>query len=173
MTQIFLARPSGETAGAPRFAPLDADGDRELYLRCYAQAWRAAHGTLAGFDADALWRGALYRASASPEAVQCVWLGGEFAGLLALDERREAARGVGWLSFCYVEERLRRRGLGSLLVDTAAARFRALGRRSLRLCAAEGNPAMAFYQALGFVRLGTEPGALEPLALLEKDLGSV
>ena len=45
-----------------------------------------------------------------------------------------------------------------------------LGRRAVRLSVAPGNPARAFYEKAGFVRVDTQPGALEPLWILELGL---
>ncbi len=153
-----------------RFSPFDTEHGRELFLRCYRDAWQIAHGSLEGFHSESVWKGALYRASASPEALLSARAEDSFAGLIALDEKRGAARGIGWISFCYVPPELRRRTFGIQLIGAAVSRFRALGRRTLRLSVAPQNPALGFYEHLGFVRCGTEPGALEPLLMLEQDL---
>ena len=50
--------------------------------------------------------------------------------------------------------------------------YRRLGRRSLRLIAAEDNAAaMAFYRHWGFEKLASEPGGFGKLWLLEKKIG--
>ncbi len=153
-----------------RLTPFDTERGRALYLRCYRDAWRGAHGSLEGFDADAVWRGALSRAAASPEALQEAWWGDRFAGLMALDERRGAAEGALWLSFCYVPPELRDRQCGTQLIGAAVTRGRALGRTRLRLCVAPENPARGFYARRGFLPCGTEEGAVEPLTVMELDL---
>ena len=56
------------------------------------------------------------------------------------------------------------------MLAQAAAHFRARGRRAMRLTVAPGNPALAFYEHLGFARVGSEPGALEDLWIMERTL---
>ena len=153
-----------------RYAPLDTKKDKELYLRCYRDAWLSAHGSLRGFDERACWRGAVLRAADSPEALTAAWRGEDFAGILALDERRGAERGIGWIAFLYVAEELRGHHCGIQLIGTAATRYRALGRKCLRLTVAPSNPALGFYRWAGFTQAGTEPGAVEPLLVMERPL---
>lgn len=153
-----------------RFEPFQPERERRRFLACYQDAWRTAHGSLLGFDEGTCWLGASYRAAQSPEALQSVWKGRDFAGYVALDEQRGEHLGYGWVSFLYLKEEFRGQGLGVQLIGAAATRFRRLGRRSLRLCTAPKNPALGFYEHMGFVRCGTEPGALEDLIRLEKEL---
>ena len=40
----------------------------------------------------------------------------------------------------------------------------------MRLTVAPGNPALGFYERLGFVRVGSEAGALEDLYVMEQKL---
>jgi len=152
------------------FAPFDMAGGRETYLACYRDAWRQAHGSLRGFDAESCWRGALVRAADSPAAVSAAWRGEDMAGLLALDERRGAGRGVGWVAFLYVLPAFRGRHCGVQLLGEAISRYRALGRSVLRLTVAPGNPALGFYRRAGFRQAGTEPGAVEPLLVMEMEI---
>lgn len=149
-----------------RLSAFDLQAEKTLFLRCYRAAWLCAHGSLAGFHERSVLEGAAYRASTSPKALQKLTLQGRFAGLLALDERRGRAQGYCWISFLFVEDSLRRHGLGRFLIAAAAERARELGRRELQLCTARGNPALGFYEKLGFTVCGTEPGALEPLLRL-------
>ncbi len=154
-----------------RYEPLDPDRDRELYLDCYRDAWRGAHqGRLDGFHPDSCWQSTLSRAAASPWAVTRAMLGDRFAGFLALDERRGAGQGLGWISFCYIAPQERRRRCGIQLIGCAVARYRQLGRRRLCLTVAPGNPALEFYRRAGFLPAGEEEGALEPLLRMEKPL---
>ena len=153
-----------------RYTPFDTKTGKELYLRCYRDAWRTAHGSLRGFDENACWRGAVLRAADSPAALTAAWRDEDFAGILALDERRGAGRGIGWIAFLYIVPELRRHRCGIQLIGTAAARYRALGRRCLRLTVAPSNPALGFYRWAGFAEADTEPGALEPLLVMEKPL---
>ena len=146
---------------------LDLEREKQLFLRCYRAAWLCAHGSLLGFNEKATLEGARYRASTSPKALQKLTISGEFAGILALDERRGRGEGFCWVSFLFVEERFRRQGVGQYLIRAAMERGKELGRGSLRLCAAKTNPAMGFYERLGFTVCGTEEGALEPLLVLK------
>lgn len=153
-----------------RFERMDVEKERRRFLDCYEDAWLCAHGSLLGFDEMACWLGAVCRAKSSERAVQSAWKGEDFAGILALDELRGEQHGYGWVSFLYLRPEMRGEGMGIQLVGEAVSRFRELGRKRLRLCTAANNPALGFYEHLGFVRCGTEPGALEPLLLLEKEI---
>ena len=141
-------------AAGPLFSPYDTLRGKARYIACYADAWR----------------GALIRAADSPEALTELRLGGRFAGVLALDDRRGKYRALGWIAFCYVAPELRGQGLGRAMIDFAADHFRRCGRRAMRLTVAPANPAVFFYEKLGFVRVGTEPGALEDLYVMELPL---
>ena len=156
-----------------RLMPMDPDRESALFLRCYRAAWLCAHGSLLGFSESSTLEGARYRASSSPRALQKLTIGGEFAGILALDERRGRQQGYCWVSFLFVEEKFRRQGVGKYLLRAAMERGIELGRQELRLCAAKTNPAMGFYEKLGFTVCGTEPGALEPLPVLRLEFPSV
>lgn len=153
-----------------RFERMDVEKERRLFLDCYEDAWRHAHGSLQGFDETACWLGALCRARTSERAVQSVWQGEEFAGVLALDELRGEQHGYGWVSFLYLRPEMRGKGFGIQLIGEVVSRFRELGRKRVRLCTAPKNPALGFYEHMGFVRCGSEPGALEKLIRLEKEL---
>lgn len=149
---------------------LDLDREKALYLRCYRSAWIAAHGSLVGFHEPTIMEGSLYRASSSPRALQKLTVGDEFGGILALDERRGRREGFCWVSFLFVEEKFRRQGVGRYLICAAMERGKELGRKELQLCAAKSNPAMGFYEKLGFTVCGREPGVLEPLLVLRLSL---
>lgn len=149
-----------------RFAPFPLEEERELFLRCYEDTWRIAHGSLDGFEPEGVFRAALIRGSVSPEATLGLWSGEEFLGLISFDERRGRREKLLWISFLYVTPEHRGEGLGRALIERAAERAWTLGRRELQLCTARGNPALEFYGALGFRVCGTEPGALEPLLKL-------
>ena len=153
-----------------RFEPMDVEKERKLYLDCYRDAWQGAHGSLLGFDETACWLGAMCRARTSNRAVQSIWQGDSFAGVLALDELRGEHHGYGWVSFLYLRPEMRGKGFGIQLIGEAVSRFRELGRQRIRLCTAPHNAALGFYEHLGFVHCGSEPGALGKLILLEKEL---
>ena len=152
------------------FLPYDTLTGRERYIACYEDAWRIAHGSLQGFHADTAWHAALLRAAEDPQALTELRSGGEFAGVLCLDLQRGRFRGLGWIAFCYISPEHRREGMGRAMLEHAAACFLARNRRAMRLTVAPGNPALGFYERLGFVRVGSEPGALEALFVMEKKL---
>ena len=151
-----------------RFVPFDFVGGRERYLACYRDAWRIAHGSLAGFNETACWLAAAERGTKYPGSLLEVRWEDDFAGVLAMDDRRE--KKTGWIVFCYVTEAYRRRGIGRAMLQRAAERYAAMGRRALRLTVAPGNPAVGFYERLGFRRVGSESGALEVLFVMEMEL---
>ncbi len=159
--------PGGARCYDLRYRPFDPDRDTELYLDCYRDAWRTAHGSLEGFDAEGCRLHALYRSIDAPGSLSIALLENEFAGVLALDERRGKKDGIGWISFLYVVPELRRHHCGIQLIGTAVMRFRALGRTSMRLTVAPENPAVGFYEKEGFRRVGTAPGALGELLVME------
>ena len=159
-------------AGGPRcydlrYRPFDPDAGQERYIACYRDAWRGAHGTTEGFNASACWLSAQLHSAEAPGCITEALVENEFAGILTLDERRGRERGIGWIAFLYVVPELRGHHCGIQLVGTAAMRFRQLGRRAMRLTVAPENPALGFYEKAGFVRVGTEAGALGDLLVME------
>ena len=154
----------------PVFVPYDTLSGRDRYIACYEDAWHIAHGSLLGFRPDSCWRGAVLRAAEDPDSLAEMRVDGRFAGVLALDVRRGSFRSVGWIAFCYVVPELRGLGLGRKLIDRAGEVFRSRGRSRLRLTVAPGNPALGFYEKIGFVRVGSEAGALEDLFVMEQKL---
>ena len=165
-------RENGEADGLRRcydlrYRPFDLGAGQERYIACYRDAWRGAHGTTEGFDASACWLSAQLHNAEAPGCITEALLENEFAGILSLDERRGRERGIGWIAFLYVVPELRGHHCGIQLVGTAATRFRQLGRRAMRLTVAPENPALGFYERAGFVRVGTETGALGDLMVME------
>ena len=159
-------------AGGPRCydlrsRPFEPDAGQERYIACYRDAWRGAHGTTEGFNASACWLSAQLHSAEAPGCITEALVENEFAGILTLDERRGRERGIGWIAFLYVVPELRGHHCGIQLVGTAAMRFRQLGRRAMRLTVAPENPALGFYEKAGFVRIGTEAGALGDLLVME------
>ena len=150
------------------FVPYDLIGGKEQYLACYRDAWQGAHGSLAGFNETSCWLAAVDRGRKSPGSLLEARWGEQFAGIIAMDDARN--RKTGWISFCYVAEPLRRRGIGRAMLARAEERYATQGRRAVRLSVAPANPAVGFYEKLGYCRVGTEPGALEDLYVLEKEL---
>lgn len=153
-----------------RLEPMDLDKEKELFLRCYRAAWLCAHGSLLGFSNKSTLEGARYRSATSPHALQKLTVDGNFAGILALDEGRGRLQGYCWISFLFVEDTLRKQGLGRFLIQAALHRAKELGRGEIQLCVAPSNPAIGFYEKLGFTLCGHEPGAIEPLLILHLPL---
>lgn len=165
----LLRRPS-DTASL-RDVCVDPAEHRALYERCYADSWQAAHGNLIGFEAEPYFRSAREHYREDAEAVRLFYDEERFAGLLDLDPKRGAHAGYGWISLLYLCPEYRGQGLGVQLLGRAVMHYRRLGRRSLRLHAAEDNAAaLAFYRANGFRELSRTPGAQTALLLMEKDL---
>ena len=95
--------------------------------------------------------------------------GETYAGLIDLDTWRGAHAGYGWITLLYLCPEYRNRGLGVQLLGRAVAKYKKLGRRSIRLHVAEDNKAaLAFYRANGFEELSRTPGAQGQLLLMEK-----
>ncbi len=150
---------------------VDPAKHRDTYERCYADAWMSAHGDLEGFAAEPYYRAACEHYRRDAEAVMLLYENENFAGLLDLDTGRGSHAGYGWISLLYLCPEYRYRGLGVQLLGRAVAKYRRLGRRSIRLHVAEDNTAaLAFYRANGFEELSREPGAHAPLLLMEKTL---
>ena len=153
-----------------RLVPFDLENNRDLFLRCYADTWQIAHGSLSGFDEESIYRASLIRASTSPKALNGLWEADRLVGLLALDERRGGHQKLLWISFFYIMPELRGQGYGRALMGYAEELARELGRNELQLCTARTNPSLQFYAALDFRVCGTEPGATEPLLKLRKPI---
>ena len=155
-----------------RSEPLDPKAEAAFYEDCYADAWRFAHGTLEGFDAEVYLAAAAEHHRLDPETVQRFFNGEESVGLLDLDPRRGRLAGYGWISLLYLDEAHRAQGLGVQLLGRALMYFRQRGRRAVRLHCAEDNPAaLAFYEKHGFRRLSSERGRFGKLYLMEYRFG--
>ena len=155
-----------------RSEPLDPDAEAAFYADCYSDAWRFAHGTLDGFDAQTYLAAAAEHHRADPGAVLRFFEGEQSAGLLDLDPRRGRLAGYGWISLLWLDGAYRRQGLGVQLLGRALMAFRKKGRRAVRLHCAEDNPAaLAFYEKHGFRRLSYETGRFGKLYLMEYRFG--
>ena len=151
--------------GFRRFHPA-ADG--EMYNAWRRDAWLCAHNTEEGYE-DVYLTYAAVRSKNDPDSVWVATYDGAPCGLLELDTRRGALHGSGWISFFYLSELYRGRGLGRKMMEKAAEVYRSKGRKKLALCAAEDNSkALGFYDHLGFVRTGEQMGALSRLFDLER-----
>ena len=156
-----------------RDAPFDPSADLPLYLKCYEDAWSAAHGgDRSAFRPELYSAAALRHWKQDPGAIRKLYHEDRSVGLVDLDTAHGAEQGVGWISLLYLLPEYRNRGYGVQLLGRAVVRYRALGRHALQLHAAPSNPAaLRFYEKCGFARVGSEVGASGPLAVLEKPLG--
>ena len=155
-----------------RSEAIDPLAQADFYRSCYADAWRFAHGTLAGFDAETYLAAAAEHHRADAESVLRFFDGEESVGLLDLDPRRGAHAGYGWVSLLYLDGAYRGRGLGVQLLGRALMHFRLQGRRAVRLhCAEDNAAALRFYESHGFRRLSFEDGRFGKLYLMEYRFG--
>ncbi len=157
----------------------------QMLTAAHAQAYRALmlHGYEHAPDAFtstpqeraaaplSLWAGRL----ADPAGLQAVFGvhdGAALAGSVALlYSDREKTRHKAQLVAMYVLPQHRGQGLGRRLVDAAIGHARARkGLRTLTLTVTAGNrPAIALYEAAGFLAFGTEPLAVRtPRGYLDK-----
>lgn len=167
-----LAVPAWRNNVDLRHEIFDPASDPAYYNACYAGAWEAAHGSLAGFEAEIYYNAALEHHRACPGAVLKIYAGDEPVGLVDLDTRRGAHAGYGWITLLYLKPEYRGQGYGVQLLARAIRRYRELGRRALRLHVAEENrAAAAFYRRWGFRTLSEEAGGGRKLLLMEKKLG--
>ena len=145
--------------GNLRGEAIDPRAEAAFYRACYSDAWQSAHGTLEGFDPET------YLAAR-------IFDGEKSVGLIDLDTRRGEHAGYGWISLLYLDEAYRDKGFGVQLLGRALMYYRSLGRRSVRLQAAEDNPrALHFYEKHGFRRLSHERGRFGKLYLMEYRFG--
>ena len=167
--QTWWRDPGGRDLSSLIFRPLDLRKDGQLYMDCYADAWRFAHGSLQGFDAEVYLKDAQRRTA--PETLMAAYSGDTFAGIINLEEDQPLAEGAGWISFCYVVPELRRKHFGLQLIGHAISWFRRQGKTALRLCVSEDNTAaQRFYKACGFHETGRRKGVVVPLIIMEKEL---
>ena len=167
-----LELPRWKNADSLRGESFSPAEEPDYYLGCYADSWRNAHGTLEGFEGETYLAGARAHAQADQAAVIRICDGDEPVGLLDLDTRRGEHARYGWISLLYLREDYRGRGLGIQLLGRALLYYRQLGRRAVRLNAAEDNAAaMRFYEKHGFRRLSGESGRFGKLYLMEYRFG--
>ncbi len=165
--QTWWKKKTGADKNNLRFEPLDIDKERDYYEQCYADAWRAAHGTLAGFDPNAYVLNAKNHAS-EPGCLVKVCSGSEDIGIVELDVQRGAADGYCWISLCYLDGAHRHLGYGAQLIGHAVTVARERGLWRLQLHVAECNSAAAgFYEHLGFREIDTNMGVLGLLRRME------
>ena len=154
------------------FRPLDMEKEADFYRQCRGEAWLNIHGSWDHYDGDAFAKDALEQWRCDPNSVICAMLGEEPAGLLHLDLRRDADKGIGSIPFVYMLPAFRKRGLGVQLIGQAVSVYRPLGREYLRLrCAPDNLVAQRFYKRYGFRRVCSASGTRVPLDVLEKYIG--
>ena len=152
-----------------RIVPLTLPGERQLYLDCYADAWRFAHGDLTGFEPRLYADSAALHVRKNPLALMKALRGEELAGIVELDTERCARESAGWISLLYMAPAARGHGLAVQLLGHAVSVFRHLGRGAIRLHVSTENPtAIGFYRHFGFRELKREKGVAAPLILMEK-----
>ncbi len=154
------------------FRPLDLKTEEEFFRQSRREAWETIHHTMQGFDADSFFAAAVDQSDYDRGSVLVAMRGEHRAGILQLDFRRDAARGIGAIPFCYLTPETRMQGLGAQLLGQAVFTYRALGREVLRLRCDPGNgQARRFYGRHGFRKVGQEPGGLGMLDVLECPIG--
>lgn len=147
--------------------------DAEYYKSCYADAWTAAHGSLAGFTPEPYLAAAIRHHEHDGGSVMKIFDKEKPAGLVDLDTARGAHAGYGWVSLLYLAPEYRGIGCGIQLLGRAIVHYESLGRTALRLHVADDNTAaLAFYRRCGFKELSSEPGGNGcRLLLMEKKIG--
>ncbi len=154
------------------FRPLDMENNGDFYYNARKEAWITIHGSMLHFNGEGFLQDARDQAKNDPRSVMQVMLGDEPAGVLQLNLRRDADKGVGTIPFFYLLPETRKRGLGVQLLGQAVSTYRPLGRKYLRLrCAPDNYVAQRFYQRYGFKKIGEDPGSRVPLDIMEKYIG--
>jgi len=150
---------------------LDPRADAKLYSDCYADAWRAAHGTETGFVAAPYLTAAANHHASDPRSVLKIYSLEDFAGILDLDPLRGSHAGYGWITLLYLAPELRSKNLAVQLLGRAVCYYEERGMRSVRLHVASDNPrAVEFYRKNGFSPINVESGLISDLLLMEKSL---
>lgn len=154
------------------FRPLDMERDQKFYYDAREEAWLTIHKRILHFDGEGFLRDAVEHSKYDRNSVMQVMLGDRPAGILQLNMRRDADKGVGSIPFLYLLPELRCMGLGVQLLGQAVSTYRPLGRKYLRLrCAPDNDPAQRFYKRHGFKKIGEDPGSRVPLDIMEKYIG--
>ncbi len=154
------------------FRPLNLEENGQFYYDAREEAWLNIHGSTRYFDGDAFLQDAMVHAKYDERSVMQVMMGDHPVGLLQLNMRRDAEKGVGGIPFFYMLPEFRKKGLGVQLLGQAISTYRPMGRKYLRLhCAPDNELAQRFYKRYGFKKIGEEPGAVGSLDILEKYIG--
>ena len=167
--QSWWRKPGLHDENNVRFRYIDPAVEGELYTEFYAEAWRAVHGSLAGFVPELYLPSARRHYTEHERSIAVILRGDEPVGLTELDTKRGEAEGYGWICLCCVKEEHRRCLLGVQLLGHAVSLFRRLGYKSIRLSVFPGNTAaLSFYRENGFVKIGETPGVFGQLDIMEK-----
>jgi probable phosphoglycerate mutase len=152
------------------FLPMDVYKSGNLYLRRYRDAWIQSHGNDDGFSPIYLdW--ARKRSRENPQTVMEAFLEGTPCGMLELAQSYGQAEGVGHISFLYLEEEYRGKGLAIQMIGQAHSFYKNLGRKKLRLKVTETNRrAFTFYQKYGFRIVEKELGQIGEICVMERDI---
>lgn len=154
------------------FRPLDMENNADFYYNAREEAWLSIHGSMLHFDGEGFLRDARDQARYDERSVMQVMLDDKPAGLLQLNMKRDADKGVGSIPFFYMLPEHRKKGLGIQLLGQAVSTYRPLGRKYLRLrCAPDNYIAQRFYKRYGFKKIGEDPGSRVPLDIMEKYIG--
>ena len=169
--QSWWKNEGGSELNNLRIVPLKLPEEQALYLDCYADAWRFAHGSLTGFEPPLYLRSAAEHAAQTPLALMKALRGEALAGIIELDTERCVRENAGWISLLYMVPELRGHGLAVQLLGHAVSVYRNLGRKAIRLHVSKENPrAIRFYEKYGFRTLHKEKGVVAPLLLMEKSI---
>lgn len=167
-----LETPVWRNMEALRDEPMNLREDYKFYCDAYADSWRAAHGSLKGYNEDTYLCAAMEHRACEPGAVLKLYANDEPVGLVDMDTRRGKSEDVGWISLIWLREDYRGQGYGIQLLARAIKAYTALGRRELRLYASKTNEAaLRFYESNGFVTVGKETRTTGELLLLSRPLG--
>lgn len=151
------------------FRPLDMNREEDFYRQARQEAWQSSHGTMDGFDEEGFVQMARANSRADGEAVLAAMQGEKPVGILQMDDQAAAQVQAGFVWFLYLKPEVRGGGLGVQLLGQAVSRYRAMGRKAIRLrCAPENTGGERFYQHCDFVQVGQVAGGLGQLRLLEK-----
>ncbi len=155
------------------FVPLDITQNENaaLYQLCRAEGWMSSHGSMEHYDGQAFFDQAKQNQRSYSKAILAAYHENKFAGLLQLDTEQDRSDGAGRVPFVYMAPDYRKKGVGIQLVGEAVSRFRAMGRRCIRLrCARENEIAQNFYRRCGFRKTGVDENAPVALDILELNI---
>lgn len=154
-----------------RDEPFNPKTDASLYSTCYADAWRASHGSEVGYVASPYLTAAANHIKEDPRSVLKIYSLDDFVGILDTDPVRGRREGYGWISLIYLKEEYRNRNFGVQLLGRAICHYRDKGMKSIRLhVAADNEAAIAFYKKNNFRIINIEKSTLSDLLLMEKDI---